>query len=328
MTDFLRRNNKIIVNTDIDGVLSAYVLCKYCGCEIVGFSNSAEYVWWRKDKISSIYDAVYIDMYVPRKNVLTIDQHIIAYDKEALSIIGSYGNKLNPNLDNPRTFLPNSSYYVKYPFGTIHYILSKLGKRNVDVAFDLMKVVSDKYGCVLNVADFILRADDAMTTSLNSNYVTNARNWWWWLKEEGRMSNNIVSLTDYLNQCSTTRTDVYAKKTSIGKYFRNEFGCDSPDGGFNYVTDVNGVMDERLINYLSFFFTLLGGSEAIKFLNGVFDSQYEISKGKAIRVDMTPQLASELMTLGTINGEEVFSYGYVRTSNRSDNFSYTVMPSC
>jgi len=325
MTDLLKRNNKIIVNTDIDGVLSAYVLCKYCGCEIVGFSNSAECVWWRSDKIASIYDAVYIDMYVPRKDVLTIDQHIVAYDKETLSVIGSYGSKLNPNLDNPRTFLPNSSYYLKYPFGTIHYILSKLGKMNVDVAFDHMKVVSDRYGCSLNIADFILRADDAMTTSLNSNYVDNAKSWWWWLKGEGNMSNNIVSLTNYLNQCSTARMDVYGKKNAIATYFQREFGCDSPDGGFTYITDANGIMNERVIKYLSFLFSLLGGDDAVNFLSGVFDSRYQISKGKAIRIYMTPQLATELRNHGSINGEEVFSYGYVRSSNRPANFSYTIM---
>lgn len=325
MIDLLRQNNKIIVNTDIDGVLSAYVLCKYCGCEIVGFSNSAECVWWRSDKIKSIYDAVYIDMYVPRKDVLTIDQHIIAYDEETLSDIASYGSKLNPNLDNPRTFLPNGSYYLKYPFGTIHYILSKLGKIGVDVAFDHMRVVCDRYGCPLNIADFILRADDAMTTSLNSNYVDNAKSWWWWLKEEGKMSNNIVSLTNYLNKCPTVRTDVYGKKSAIATYFQREFGCDSPDGGFTYITDANGATNERVVKYLTFFFSLLGGEDARKYLAGVFDARYRIAKGKAMRIYMTPQFAKELRERGTINGEEVFSYGYVRSSNRPANFSYTVM---
>jgi hypothetical protein len=328
MINLLKRNNKIIVNTDIDGVLSAYVLCRYCGCEIVGFSNSADCVWWRKDKISSIYDAVYVDMYVPRKDVLTIDQHIIAYDNKMLSVIESYGSKMNPNIDNPRTFLPNGSYYVKYPFGTIHYILSKLGKEDIDITYDLKKLVSDKYGCYLNIADFILRADDAMTTSLNSKYVNNAKKWWWWLKDESKMSNNIVSLTNYLNQCSTKTTDVYKKKEVIASYFKNEFCCDSPDGGFSRITDFNGFLYDKVVKYMSFFFTLLGGEESSVFLNGIFDSRYELSKGNAKRIYMSQHYATELNESGTIDGEEVFSYGYVRSSNRPANFSYTVMPSC
>ena len=325
MIDLLKRNNKIIVNTDIDGVLSAFVLCKYCGCEVVGFSNSSQFVWWRKDKLASIYDAVYIDMYVPRKDVLTIDQHIIAYDDNALSTITSYGTKLNPNLENPRTFLPNNSYYLKYPFGTIHYILSKLGKVGVDVLFDHAAVVDDTFGSSLSIADFILRADDAMTTSLNSNYVDNARSWWGWLKQEANMSNNIVALTNYLNQCSTKRSDVYGKKAAIGSYFQKVFGCDSPDGGFKCITDASGRINEQVIKYLTYFFKLLGGEEFAKALEYIFASKYEIAEGKAIRIYMTPQLATELLEHGTINGNFVFSYGYVRSSNRPANFSYTIM---
>ena len=325
MIDLLKRNNKIIINTDIDGVLSGFVLCKYCGCEIVGFSNSAQYVWWRKDKISSIYDAVYIDMYVPRKDVLTIDQHIIAYDADSLAAIASLGSKLNPNIDNPRTFLPNSSYYLKYPFGTIHYILSKLGKVGVDVVFDYTRVLDNMHGYPLTIADFILRADDAMTTSLNSNYVSNARNWWQWLEVESRRSNNIVELTNYLSKCPTTRSEVYGKKDSIARYFMGEFGCDSPDGGVSNVIDGNGKIDKRVVKYLSHFFAELGGDAFASVLDDVFSAQYETAKGRAIRIYMTPQHALELREHGTIDGQEVFSYGYVRSSNRPANFSYTVM---
>ena len=139
------------------------------------------------------------------------------------------------------------------------------------------------------------------------------------------MSNNIVSLTNYLNQCSTAHTDVYGKKSAIATYFQREFGCNSPDGGFTYITDANGVMNECVVKYLSFFFSLLGGEEVMKYFIGIFDARYRISKGKAIRIYMTPQLATELRERGTINGEEVFSYGYVRSSNRPANFSYTVM---
>ena len=325
MQELLKCNNKIIVNTDIDGILSAFVLCKYCNCEIVGFSNSAECVWWRSDKINSIYDAVYIDMYVQRKDVYTIDQHIIAFNKDNLSEIASLGTKMNPNIDNPRTFIPNCSYYLKYPFGTVHYILSKLGKAGIDIHFEHSMQVSSEYGDVLRIADFILRADDAMTTSLYSNYVDNAKEWWWWLKRESNMSANIVSLTEYLNSCVREKINVLGRKSAIAAYFKLQFGCDSPDGGFSSVTDANGYILNRVEKYIKFFFSLLGGVDALAFLNDVFSSKYCISRGKAIRICMTAPLAKELSEKGTVNGEEVFSYGYVRSSNRPANFSYTVM---
>ena len=59
MRDMLDHNKKIIVNTDIDGILSAFVLCRYCGCEIVGFSNSSDSVWWRADKIKFHYHPMF-----------------------------------------------------------------------------------------------------------------------------------------------------------------------------------------------------------------------------------------------------------------------------
>ena len=325
MLDALKKNNKIIVNTDIDGVLSAYVLCRYCGCEIVGFSNSAECIWWRDDKIASVYDAVYVDMYVPRKEVVTIDQHIIAYDEKDLNKIKTYGTKFNPNLDNPRTFIPNESYYLKYPFGTIHYILSVLGRTNIDVSFDHMKEVVNLQGCGLKVIDFILRADDAMTTSLCSDYKKNAREWWWWLKEYSHMSNNIVSLTNYLNTCPKDSKSVNKIKTLIGFYFKQVFSCDSPDGGFKSIVDTNGFLRSNVKKYLKFFFKLLGGDGFVTQFEELLNTRLKVSAGTAIRIQMNSGFAKELYDWGTISSEEVFSYAYVRSSNKFDNFSYTVL---
>lgn len=325
MLEVLKRNNKIIVNTDIDGILSAYVLCRHCGCEIVGFSNSAECVWWRKDRISSIYDAVYIDMYLPRKDVVTIDQHIVAYDERDVEKIKSYGTKFNPNLDNPRTFVPNSSYYLKYPFGTIHYILSVLGRANIDVPFDYMAEVANVQGRSLKVIDFILRADDAMTTSLCSNYTKNAREWWRWLKEYAHMSKNIVSLTNYLNTCSKDAQSVNRTKMLIGTYFKQVFLCDSPDGGFKSILTSEFFLRKNVINYLDFFFKLLGGEDFAKGFKRFYDTKFSVTRGTPIRIAMNSKIAEEFCQTGTINAQEVFSYGYVRSSNRPSNFSYTVM---
>lgn len=321
MRNLLRQNNKIIVNADIDGILSAYVLCRYHGCEIVGFSNSADCVWWRGDRIRSIYDAVFVDMFVSHRDVPTIDQHIVAYDPETLTELKELGNKLNPNIDNARTFLPNGSYYSKYPFGTVHYILAKLGSDNIDVKLDTARPVCAGDGHGLTVADFILRADDAMTTSLKSNYTANAKRWWWWLKDVSKMSNNIVSLTSYLNECVLNGVDALAKKDFIGKFLVGSFNCNSPDGGFSNVVNKDGSLRECFTRFVKFVFSLFHDTVSCDFLN----ARYETSVGKTNRISMTQDAASELMHRGTINGEEVFSFGYVRSSTKPNNFSYTVM---
>ena len=78
----LKTNPKIVVNTDIDGIFSALMLHHYLNCEIAGFCNSVETVWIDQNRIDSIFDAVYIDMFVPRNKVICIDQHIVAVDEE------------------------------------------------------------------------------------------------------------------------------------------------------------------------------------------------------------------------------------------------------
>ena len=45
MIEKLKQNNKIIINSDIDGVISGLLLTNFCNCEVVGFSNSADGVW-------------------------------------------------------------------------------------------------------------------------------------------------------------------------------------------------------------------------------------------------------------------------------------------
>ena len=64
------------------------------------------------------------------------------------------------------------------------------------------------------------------------------------------------------------------------------------------------------------------------FMDRALHNQYELTTGKATRIYMTPKSATELRDFCTIDGEEVFSYGYVRSSDRPTNFSYTVMLSC
>ena len=40
LREIFEDNNKIIINTDIDGFLSGMILKQYFNCEIVGFTNS------------------------------------------------------------------------------------------------------------------------------------------------------------------------------------------------------------------------------------------------------------------------------------------------
>lgn len=328
MRNLLRKCNKIVVNTDIDGVLSAYVLCKYCGCEIVGFSNSRDCVWWREDKMRDVFDAVYLDMYVAHPKVLTIDQHIIAHDAAMAAQLDEFGTKLNPNIENVRTFMPNESYARKYPFGTVHYILAKLGQMGVEVHLDLDKVISSDFDASLTVGDFFLRADDAFKTTLASSYRANAKEWWSWLRTLSGETCNICDLHTYLSSFparprKSIERLVDDKKESIKRYFKMRFGGKA-DGGFSQACGDDGAVNANVAAYMTHFFASILDAKDTTLLKDALSARYRCQKGTAHRIMITAAQADELRTTGTIDGQNVFSYAYI-AAWRGPTFSYTVM---
>jgi len=310
MLESLKTNPKIIVNTDIDGIFSALILHHYLKCDVAGFCNSVETVWMDRSRINSIYDGVYIDMFVPRKDVICIDQHIVAIDEEHCRNIRSLGTKFNPNLDNPRFFIPSSSYYLKYPFGTVHYIIANLEKNGVNLDLKLDRPVQQN----LSFMDLLLRADDAMQTTVSSRYVQNAKEWWNWLKDFSNHGKTVTRMRDYLY--SLTDADVAAKKNATANLLKNVYKCESPDGGFKNICDADGFLQANVQNYIQFLSKISG-------LN-IFDlnMKLEAKVGRAKRTRLNPQQRQAIK-----NGDhpEVFSYAFVRSEAREENFSYTVM---
>ncbi len=314
MKQLFTPNKKIIVNSDIDGVLSGLILKNFLNCEVVGFSNSDNTVWIDKSKLGSIYDAVYIDMFVANPNVRCIDQHIVSVNERHHGILESNPNKLNPNFDNPRFHLPNNSYYNKYPFGTIHYLISVLESQGIKIDLDFMKPVGQ-----LKFIDLLLRADDAMKTSVDSNYVANASSWWQWLAQNSRNADSITTMRSYLNTLNAFRVNSIKQTTTSLLTNSMTFGCTSPDGGYKSVADIRGKLFPKVVDYFNFI-SNASGLEC-------FDLNLTLTPnvGKVNRLSLTQSQIAELISQNSINGEVIFSYAFVRSSNRGENFSYTIM---
>lgn len=313
IVELLRTNNRIVVNTDIDGVFSGLILSTVLGCEVVGFSNSQDIVWIEQSRVRSIYDCVYIDMFVPDGNAGCIDQHIVCVNPEHRDSFLKLGNKFNPNLDNPRYFLPNSSYCRKYPFGTCHYIIAQLESLGLKIPIDLQNTAEN-----LKVIDLILRADDAMGTTLASNYIENAREWWGWLKNLSNNGGTTGKLIEYLT-LSPLPNPQEKRRAIADKLQGAQFCCDSPDGGYIAIGDDKYGVKEKVKLYVRF----LADSSRLKCFN--LDMKLTSIRGRARRRSLDPEGLRELSLNGTIHGEKVFSYAFVRTSNRPDSFSYTAM---
>lgn len=314
MIELLRSNNKIIINSDIDGVLSGLLLTNFADCEVVGFSNSDNTVWIDNSKINSIYNAVYIDMFVANNNVKCIDQHIVSVNEQHHRILDANPNKLNPNFDNPRFHLPNNSYYNKYPFGTIHYLIAILESEGVRVDLNFMNPVGQ-----LNFIDLLLRADDAMKTTVDSNYVANASVWWQWLSQKSGKARSISTMRQYLNTLNGIRVSSLKQTTTSILTNPETFGCSSPDGGYKSIVDNSGRLLFKVVNYFNF----IAQASGLNCFNINLNLTPHI--GKVNRVSLTNIQIAELINQNSINGESIFSYAFVRSANRGENFSYTIM---
>ncbi|MDD2636920.1 MAG: hypothetical protein PHW82_15615 [Bacteroidales bacterium] len=308
----LKQNNKIIINSDIDGVISGLLLTNFCNCIVVGFSNSADKVWLDTSLCNSIYDGVYIDMYVPNENTITIDQHIIAINNEHFERIKENSNKINPNIYRPRFLLPTNSYTRKYPFGTCHFIISMLCKQGVNLSTLNLKSSTNE----LMFIDYLLRADDAMNTSL-STYKINAKEWWNWLYEFSNESELIRILISYIYSLNLNRGN--SIKQQITNVLMSQFKCNRPDGAINQIINEKGELKPNVIEYIKFISNL---SNMKTFGLNITLKEF---KGTNIRTILSEKQQNELMLHNSVDGEQVFSYAFVRTSNRTDYFSYTLM---
>lgn len=312
MISKLKINNNLIINTDIDGIISGLLLSNFCDCKVVGFSNSLDKVWLDVSKCSSIYDGVYVDMYVPNENTITIDQHIIAVNNIHLKMISQNSNKINPNIYNPRFFLPIDSYKRKYPFGACHFITATLLREGVDVSKIYFYNSSDSIFFI----DYFLRADDAMITTL-SKYKENAKDWWKWLLDYSNKSNVIKFIINYVYSKNIDRA--IEIKNSISNILLYKFKCDRTDGGITNIIDDKGNLKQNVKEYIQFISNLSN-------LN-CFDLKISFKEFKGLnkRTCLSEHQLIELIDNNSVNGEKIFSYAFVKTVNNSENFSYTIM---
>lgn len=252
LSEFFDRagTRKIVINTDIDGFLSGMLLKEYYQCEIVGFSNSKESIWVTPE-IESVRSPIYIDIFINSPEVYCIDQHIVAKDDEHYERLRSYNTKMNPNLDIEKRVFTPWGYFNKYPFGTVHYLIALMKEDGHEVVMnDLYQKFtvhgSDGQNYTVTPGQLLLRADDALHTTLSSDYEKNAHEWW--TRLGNFRSNTISRLVDYIHSLDKSDNEEY--KRNIGLLFRHGLNCDGIDGGFDRVTDRGSCsLQNRVLRY-------------------------------------------------------------------------------
>ncbi|MCF6278863.1 MAG: hypothetical protein L3J14_00785 [Flavobacteriaceae bacterium] len=320
------KNKPILINSDLDGIISGLLLKKYLNCTVVGFTNSAETIWIQKG-FTNFEEICFVDMFVANPKIVCIDQHIISVNEKHHAILKKNQNKINPNLLSPHFHLPNSSYKTKYPFGTVHFIIALLEKEGFDLSELLVKNTNngivdfddldlEKSSNTLSFIDLILRADDTMKTTVDSRYVDNATNWWKWLIELSNNGKTTLKLKDYLDSLDAKKASEI-KKTIKDLLQHKPFLCDSSDGGITELTSVNGFLKVHAKRYFKFISQLSN----IEIFN--IDCEFKTYKGITKRLSLNKKQQQELIEFNTIDSRKVFSYAFVRTESREDSFSCT-----
>ena len=307
------KNKPILINSDLDGIISGLLLQKHLNCTVVGFTNSAETVWIQNG-FTDFKNACFVDMFVANPATICIDQHIVSVNEKHYEVLKTNPNKINPNLLNPRFHLPNDSYKLKYPFGTVHFIIALLEKSGVDLSSLLVKNTNN--GIKIQLIDFILRADDTMKTTIDSNYMDNANDWWKWLKELSNNGQTILKLIEYLDGLTPKKAS--AIKKNIGALLQQSpFLCDSSDGGIAELTTKNGFLKDHAKRY----FELIANLMKIE----LFDTNCEFKtyKGVTKRLSLNKKQQQELIEFTTIDSKKVFSYAFVKMASREESFSCT-----
>lgn len=316
LKDLFTKNPNIIINTDIDGFLCGEILRHYYGCKIVGFSNSKKEIWVTPE-VKSIYDPVYIDLYVARPDVVCIEQHIIAKDREHHLKIEQMGTKINPNVERGRTFVGDHTgdYYHKYPFGTVHYIITLMAREGINVELPNLssKVFDNGIDLGTDLGQVILRADDALYSTLSA-YSDNAQDWWAYL-DGGHNYHAINKLREYIGACDRGKAKDYKEK--IGYVFKNKLNCDGADGAFTYILEKDGSLQPRVHKLWEVICRTLA-----------FDSgnvtplpqKLILHEGRFLKSFFRPGYEMEVL-----NADNLYSYAFIYgPHSKYPNFSYTL----
>lgn len=123
-------NQKCIISPDIDGILCGLLMSHYFNWEVVGFYDGKSIAL--KDGVK-IFDCIFLDMEIFRKNIRSIGQHMQIYNKNKIPHNWWQNLECCINPNNIRLFDANKNFSQKYPFATIHFLISILYSNNVNI---------------------------------------------------------------------------------------------------------------------------------------------------------------------------------------------------
>lgn len=220
----LKKRKYIVTNSDIDGILSATLLCYFFpNLSLKGFTNSATNIWVTDDVNKD--NSIYIDIYMTNDKTFTIDNHIINTKNTPIN----NNLKLNPNLIKGITL---ENYTNKFPFSTFIFILHILEKHFETNNIDLDKIIGFIDNEPIYLWELISRGDDILLNCYK--YKKNTDAWWVWV-----LGNNNGILRQIYNKFNLigTRERAEEVKNKVQKFLLKTFNLKTD--GYKNINDVN-----------------------------------------------------------------------------------------
>ena len=121
----IKKNQDCILSPDSDGLLCGLFMSYYLNWKIRGFYDG-KVLFIQKE--FNINDCVFLDMEIFRKDVRSVGQHMVMFNRDKLPANwNEFENAISAN--NLRNFDVKHNFKEKYPFGSIHILMAIVGQR-------------------------------------------------------------------------------------------------------------------------------------------------------------------------------------------------------
>lgn len=116
----VERDQDCIVSPDADGLLCGLFMSHHLGWKVRGFYDGKVLVCDHKVRAR---DCIFLDMEIYRHGVRSAGQHMLLYNKRHLPSNWSNFDGC-ASINNYRGYDANTEFALKYPFGTIHFLVA------------------------------------------------------------------------------------------------------------------------------------------------------------------------------------------------------------
>ena len=291
----------MVTSTDLDGLLTSGLLMLMSDWQLVGFFDSKDSLWISSSDTLQPDRHVFVDVHLSHPDWISIDQHIVAVDRQDAVRLIQTENKINPNLARMTVFedTEGRGFTSKYPFATFHYVLALLEAAGFMVPLDLSCPIAPG----LTVMDLALRADGAAENT--RKYARNAADWWTWLRDLGGPLTSEIAEAAAAVASSSEGFEV--AKRRLEQLFRG-LGCSTSDANFADALKSDPASPQAIVAEV---FRWIGLPREVKV------GPLRRSIGKHIRV---PPTSTQRKSLS--EREDLFTYAF--TSTRTGGFSATL----